>query len=127
MTIKQLIQYRGIKKEIEIIKQRYSALVSTAAVQLNGMPSSGKINKPTEENAIKLEQVKKQYQDRLKDLLILESEIIRFVESITDAELAAYVTAKYIECRSEKEIEAMFHYERTTMPKRLRRYLKKKQ
>ena len=45
----------------------------------------------------------------------------------TDAELAAYVTAKYIECRSEKEIEAMFHYERTTMPKRLRRYLKKKQ
>ena len=127
MTIKQLLQYRGIKKEIEIIRQRYSALVSIAAVPLNGMPSSGKINKPTEENAIRLEELKKEYQHRLRDLLKLEKEIIQFAHSIPDAELAAYVNAKYIECRSEKEIEAMFHYERTTMPKRLRRYLKKKQ
>lgn len=126
MTIKQLMQYRAIKAEIALIKSRYNDLLSLSAVQQSGMPASGKVGKPTEEAALKLEELKKRYQKGLVNLLTQEKEILDFIEGIEDAELAAYVRAKYIEGKNEKEIYKMFRYERTTLPKRLRRYLKRK-
>lgn len=120
------MQYRGIKAEISLIESRYNDLLSLSAVPQSGIPSSGKIGKPTEDAAIKLEELIKRYKGRLDELLTIEKEILDFIDEIEDAELAAYVRAKYIEGKNEKELYEMFRYERTTLPKRLRRYLKRK-
>lgn len=125
MTIAKLSQYQHIRKEIEAIKNRLT--VSLSAVSLDGMPSSGAVAKPTEDTALKLEELRRTYQHRLSELLRAEQEIITFINRMEDIELAVYVREKYIEgVRTDKTTAcAVNHYDRTTMYKRLKAYIQK--
>ena len=125
MTIQRLSQYRAIKKEIEAIESRLK--ISLSAVSLNGMPSSGAVAKPTEETALLLEELKRTYQNRLSELLRAEKEIITFISSMEDIELAVHVREKYIEGVQTENTTAcaVDRYDRTTMYKRLRAYIQK--
>ena len=125
MTILELAQYRGIQKEIAAIKNRISDLYDLKGYISDGQPTGSSISKPVEETVIQIEKLKSKYNERLRLLTAAEAEILQFVDSVTDEELKAYITERFINGKSEKQIAAEYHCDRTTMYKRLKRYLKK--
>ena len=126
MTLQKLTQYKGIKAEISSIRSRLD-VITLKSPKLDGLPSGTDVTSPTENAALRLAELSELYSHRLEELYVLEKEINDFVEGIKDIELATYVREKYIEGRYTRDTTAcaQFHYDRTTMQKRLRRYIKK--
>ena len=118
MTLSKLKQYRTIKAEISVIESRIKdcILKSTAP---DGQPRGGNISKPTEQSAMKLAELHAQYDARLGALYDMEKEITQWVYSLDDYTVQAYVIMKYIEGRSNADIEETLFYNRTSLARKL--------
>ena len=122
MTLKQLENYKGIKAEIFSIESRIKDCISRSAT-IDGLPRGGGVTKPTEESAIKLAKLRQRYDARLNELIAAEKEITEWVYSLDDFTVQTYVIMKYIECRSNTDIEETLFYHRTTLARKLSQYL----
>ncbi|MBE6817880.1 MAG: hypothetical protein E7517_01800 [Ruminococcaceae bacterium] len=130
VTKEDLKEYRTMKRELEQIKKRLYKMNSHVFDDIDREMLSASVRKSSSRNALrKLVALKKEYSDRFEALLSKEKDIQAFIDSIEDRELATYIMMKYIndtEVKSEEELGELFHYDRTTLPKRLNRLFDKK-
>ena len=126
MTRKTLKDYRAIRAEVVSIKLRLKEIreeVSACGIKIDGLPNSSKINKPTEDVAVRLVEAEKKYSARLRFLLAKEKEINEWLNSIDDLLVVSYVRLKYFQCLDETEIETVLYCSRSTLWRRLEKHL----
>ncbi len=123
MTYQELNRYFCIQKRIKQLNAELSMMPYLSATNYDGMPHGTGISDTVHAQFVKREKLidKLNYQkaraidelDKLND----------FIESIDDVEMQTIIHARFIECRSYDSIGNEMFMDRTTISKKIDRFL----
>lgn len=123
MTIERLEKYRSIKRQIEIFSSdlgiSYIGGVDTSKPSVQ----SGKKSTPTEDIALKLYEIDREYSSEYKRLLSELEEMTKYIMHIKNEEIKEIAMRKFMLGQTYEQIgEAMF-FDRTTAMRKMRTYI----
>ena len=125
--MKNLNKLYWIKKEIEQIEERMKELTVLSAVSFSGMPSGNAVSSPVEKFNERLDKLKRKLAIKHAESLAEEERIERYIETIEDVEIRVLARARFIECKSWQQIGDENFMDRTTVYKKLNKYIKKRE
>lgn len=125
--MKNLNKLYWIKKEIEQIEERMKELTVLSAVSFSGMPSGNTVSSPVEKFNERLDKLKRKLAIKHAESLEEEERIEKYIETIEDVEIRVLARARFIECKSWQQIGDENFMDRTTVYKKLNRYIKKRE
>lgn len=125
--MKNLNKLYWIKKEIEQIEERMKELTVLSAVSFSGMPSGNTVSSPVEKFNERLDKLKRKLAIKHAESLEEEERIESYIETIEDAEIRVLARARFIECKSWQQIGDENFMDRTTVYKKLNRYIKRRE
>jgi len=135
MTEKELSELYSLERQIKRIKWRIKELKyeeGVGAVNYDGMPHSKTPGNPTEQIAIRKAELLEKLTSMLEDKITKETEIRDYIETIEDEEIKDIADMRFICCMNwfdiaaELSIQKEKDIDRTTVAKKLRRYIKKR-
>ena len=123
MTEKKLSRYYFLNKEVENLEERI--------IQIGNGIGSMKFNDNTRYVGSKIESIQERITE-LKDLWIearvsaLEEyiKIEQYITSVDDSEIRLIMRLRFLDLKDWEDIGKQLNYDRTTVSKKLRRYLK---
>lgn len=118
MTFARLKQYRTIVNQINIFEQELNITYINGVDTSKPAVSSGKVSKPTEELAITLAYAK-EYERLCKE----RDEIKKFIVHIKDEQVKEIAIRYFMLGQTFDTIAKHMNYERTTVSKKLTKYL----
>ncbi len=123
MTIARLEQYRSIKRQIEIFSSDLGFSYISGVDTKKPSVQSGKKSTPTEEAALRLYEIDREYNSEYKRLLSELEEITKYIMHIKSEEIKEIAMRKFMLGQTYEQIgEAMF-FDRTTAMRKLRTYV----
>ena len=125
--MKNLNKLYWIKKEIEQIEERMKELTVLSAVSFSGMPSGNTVSSPVEKFNERLDKLKRKLAIKHAESLEEEERIEKYIETIEDVEIRVLARARFIECKSWQQIGDENFMDRTTVYKKLNKYIKKRE
>ena len=127
MTEKDLNSLFYIEKEIKRIKSRIKELnedTGLKAVTFDAEPRGNEVGNPTQTIALKrielLEYLTKLYEQKCDEAM----RIYEYIDSCEDNETKTIMSLRFIDCRSWYVIQAELGKDRSTLQKKLHKYLK---
>lgn len=112
-----------IKKEIEQIENQIKELTVLSAVSMDGVSGGHNVSSPVERFYIRLEKLKSRLADKHAESLEEQEWLENFIETIEDAEVRVFARSRYIENKSYQQIGDDNYVDRTTVAKKLRKYI----
>ena len=113
-----------LKIDIENIKEEIMSLPVISSPQITGMPRGSGVSNPIEQYYIKKEALVEKLNQKIEKYT---EELIRvegILERIEDPEVRAIARMRFVQNMKWEEIGDKMYMERTTVSKKLRRYLK---
>ena len=113
-----------LKIDIESIKEEIMSLPVISSPQITGMPRGSGVSNPIEQYYIKKEALVEKLNQKIEKYT---EELIRvegILERIEDPEVRAIARMRFVQNMKWEEIGDKMYMERTTVSKKLRRYLK---
>ena len=110
--LNKLKNYRHLKSEVESLKIAIDNLPDTyhsPAMMSSGGHSSEPSN-PTERAAFEIIRKKEEYQQKIVELLALQNEIDRWIDTITDASIRSIIRYKFVLGFDWDEVAKVMHY-----------------
>lgn len=123
MTIERLEKYRSIKRQIEIFSSdlgiSYIGGVDTSKPSVQ----SGKKSTPTEDIALKLYEIDREYSSEYKRLLSELEEMTKYIMHIKNEEIKEIAMRKFMLGQTYERIGDAMFFDRTTAMRKLRSYI----
>ena len=129
MTEKELSKYYWIKKEIEDIEKKLDELGYGQTIpQISEMPKNPSNNhKPLEKLIEKRSELINMYLDKRVSTLEEYIKIEKYIDTVEEPEIRLIMRHRYLDLMQWEEIGNLLHSDRTTISKKLRRYLSENQ
>jgi predicted nuclease with TOPRIM domain len=124
MTKDELNQLWHINREIEEIKSEIENISYLEAVRPKESVQTSNISDSTGDIACELAELTEQYNSKLRRMYRLKSQIEKFLDGITDNEIRLIFRLRHVNNLTWNEIAAETGYERTTVSKKYKRYLR---
>lgn len=123
MTEKELSKYYWLRKEIKDLEERlaefgYGVSATKLDKEISGITSTESIQ---EKRIIIIEKWISARVSALEEYLKIES----YIESVEDSEIRQIMRYRFLDLLSWEKVAEKMNYERTTIPKKLRGYLRK--
>lgn len=123
MTEQELSKYYWLKKEIKDLEDRlkefgYGLSATKLDKEISGITSTESIQ---EKRIIIIEKWISARVSALEEYLKIES----YIESVEDSEIRQIMRYRFLDLLSWEKVAEKMNYERTTIPKKLRSYLRK--
>jgi predicted DNA-binding protein len=125
--MKNLNKLYWIKKEIKQIEEQIKELTILSAVSFNGMPSGNSVSSPVERFNERLEELTQKLAIKRTESLEEKERIERYIETIEDVEIRVIARARFIECKSWQKIGEENFMDRTTVYRKLDKYIREKE
>ena len=125
--MKHLNKLYWIKKEIKQIEEQIKELTVLSAVSFNGMPSGNSVSSPVERFNERLEELTQKLAIKHAESLEEKERIERYIETIEDVEIRVIARARFIECKSWQKIGDENFMDRTTVYRKLNKYIREKE
>ena len=127
MTYEELNGLFYLRKRIEYLRRRIDELSNEDG--LNGISYSGistglGVSSPVERIAIKRTALINEYNEAIEKALSKEQEICAFIENTKDAEIKFIMKKRFLQFMTYEKIANEIHSDRTSVSKKLGRYLK---
>ena len=122
--MKNLNKLYWIKKEIKQIEEQIKELTVLSAVSFNGMPSGNSVSSPVEKFNERLDDLKQKLAIKHAESLEEKERIEKYIETIDEVEIRVIARARFIECKSWQKIGDENFMDRTTVYRKLNRYIK---
>ena len=119
MTFARLKQYRSIVRQISIFEDELNITYIQGVDTTREAVSNSKISKPTENLALTIA-----YADEYRRLCNERDEIKRFIVHIKDESVKEIAIRYFFLNQSFEKIAQVMNYDRTTISRKLNRYLK---
>lgn len=123
MTIARLEKYRSIKRQIEIFSSdlgiSYIGGVDTSKPSVQ----SGKKSTPTEDMALRLYEIEREYSSEYKRLLTELEEMTKYIMHIKNEEIKEIAIRKFMLGQTYEQIGNAMFFDRTTAMRKLNRYV----
>lgn len=128
MTYEELNGLFYLRKRIEYLRRRIDELSNEDG--LNGINYTGistglGVSSPVERIAIKRTALINEYNEAIEQALSKEQEICAFIENTKDAEIKFIMQKRFLQFMTYEKIANEIHSDRTSVSKKLGRYLKK--
>ncbi|MCI5796077.1 MAG: hypothetical protein MR019_04330 [Ruminococcus sp.] len=128
MTYEELNSLFYLRKRIEYLRRRIDELSNEDG--LNGISYTGistglGVSSPVERIAIKRTALINEYNEAIEQALSKEQEICAFIENTKDAEIKFIMQKRFLQFMTYEKIANEIHSDRTSVSKKLGRYLKK--
>lgn len=128
MTYEELNSLFYLRKRIEYLRRRIDELSNEDG--LNGINYTGistglGVSSPVERIAIKRTALINEYNEAIEQALSKEQEICAFIENTKDAEIKFIMQKRFLQFMTYEKIANEIHSDRTSVSKKLGRYLKK--
>lgn len=127
MRLDELSKYYHIKLEIKQLEDNLRELDDTAIGSpiLTGMPhSQGSVSNPTESLVLKKDKLLNLLKKKKEKLYDEQIKIEEFLEEVQDSTIRIIIRARFIDCKSWKQIGKELNFDRTTPYYHLKKYLK---
>lgn len=127
MRLDELSKYYHIKLEIKQLEDNLKELDNTAIGSpiLTGMPhSQGIVGNPTESLILKKDKLENLLKNKKEKLYDEQIKIEEFLEQVEDNTIRIIIRARFINCKSWKQIGKELNFDRTTPYYHLKKYLK---
>ena len=125
--MKNLNKLYWIKKEIKQIEEQIKELTVLSAVSFNGMPSGNSVSSPVERFNERLEELTQKLAIKHAESLEEKERIEDYIETIEDVEIRVLARARFIECKSLKTIGKENFMDRTTVYRKLDKYIRERE
>lgn len=112
-----------IKREIVQIENQIKELTVLSAVAMDSTSGGHNVSSPVERFYIRLEKLKSRLADKHAESLAEQERLENFIDTIEDAEIRVFARSRYIENKSFQQIGDENYVDRTTVAKKLRRYV----
>lgn len=127
MTYEELNGLFYLRKRIEYLRRRIDELSNEDG--LNGISYSGistglGVSSPVERIAIKRTALINEYNEAIEKALSKEQEICAFIENTKDAEIKFIMQKRFLQFMTYEKIANEIHSDRTSVSKKLGRYLR---
>ena len=127
MTYEELNSLFYLRKRIEYLRRRIDELSNEDG--LNGISYSGistglGVSSPVERIAIKRTALINEYNEAIEKALSKEQEICAFIENTKDAEIKFIMQKRFLQFMTYEKIANEIHSDRTSVSKKLGRYLR---
>lgn len=127
MTYEELNGLFYLRKRIEYLRRRIDELSNEDG--LNGISYTGistglGVSSPVERIAIKRTALINEYNEAIEKALSKEQEICAFIENTKDAEIKFIMQKRFLQFMTYEKIANEIHSDRTSVSKKLGRYLK---
>ena len=123
MTYNELDRYRQLKNRIHYIEVEISELAELSAVRLDGMPHSRSPGDPVYQAFRRSEKLRRMLELKKQQAQSEIERIIEFIENVDDPEMQNILTARFIEGKTYEKIGETLYIERTTVSKKIKKYL----
>lgn len=128
MTYEELNGLFYLRKRIEYLRRRIDELSNEDG--LNGISYTGistglGVSSPVERIAIKRTALINEYNNAIEKALSKEREISAYIDSTNNGEIKVIMQKRFLQFMTYEQIAAEVHSDRTTVSKKLGRYLKK--
>ena len=125
--MKNLNKLYWIKKEIKQIEEQIKELTVLSAVSFSGMPSGNSVSSPVEKFNERLDRLNRKLERKKAESLEEKERIEDYIETIEDVEIRVLARAKFIECKSLKTIGKENFMDRTTVYRKLDKYIRERE
>lgn len=127
MTYEELNSLFYLRKRIEYLRRRIDELSNEDG--LNGISYTGistglGVSSPVERIAIKRTTLINEYNEAIEKALSKEQEICAFIENTKDAEIKFIMQKRFLQFMTYEKIANEIHSDRTSVSKKLGRYLR---
>ena len=127
MTYEELNSLFYLRKRIEYLRRRIDELSNEDG--LNGISYSGistglGVSSPVERIAIKRTALINEYNNAIEKALSKEREISAYIDSTNNGEIKVIMQKRFLQFMTYEQIAAEVHSDRTTVSKKLGRYLR---
>lgn len=127
MTYEELNGLFYLRKRIEYLRRRIDELSNEDG--LNGISYTGistglGVSSPVERIAIKRTALINEYNEAIEKALSKEQEIYAYIENTKDAEIKFIMQKRFLQFMTYEKIANEIHSDRTSVSKKLGRYLK---
>lgn len=127
MTYEELNGLFYLRKRIEYLRRRIDELSNEDG--LNGISYTGistglGVSSPVERIAIKRTALINEYNEAIEKALSKEQEICAFIENTKDAEIKFIMQKRFLQFMTYEKIANEIHSDRTSVSKKLGRYLR---
>lgn len=122
MTEKELSRYYYLKKEISDLEERIIKLgYGVGSVEISDMPKGVPSNNTIQQRVVEL---REKYIEARVSALEEYLKIEKYISSVDDSEIRTMMRLRFLDLKSWEEIGREYHYDRTTVSKKIRRYIK---
>lgn len=115
-----------IKREIVQLENQIKELTVLSAVAMDGVSGGNKVTSPVERFYERLEKLKTKLEGKYAESLAEQERLEEFIETIEDEEIRVLARGRFIECKSYERIGDENYIDRTTVSKKLRNYIERK-
>lgn len=115
-----------LKKEIEQITEQIKELTLYSSPSLSGIPSGSRSkSSPVETYVIKKERLTEKLKKKINELFEEVLRMEKFIESIEDIEIRLIARKRFIENKDWQVIGDEMYMDRTTVSRKLKKYLER--
>lgn len=123
MTYRELNRYFHIQQKIKSINAELEQLSYLTAANLNGMPRSTAVGDPVHSAFMKGEKLRQKLEFQKMRAVAELDKLNDFIESVEDVEIQVILQKRFVECKSYERIGDELFMERTTVSKKIQRFL----
>lgn len=127
MTYEELNGLFYLRKRIEYLRRRIDELSNEDGlngIRYTGISTGLGVSSPVERIAIKRTALINEYNEAIEKALSKEQEICAFIENTKDAEIKFIMQKRFLQFMTYEKIANEIHSDRTSVSKKLGRYLR---
>lgn len=121
--MKNLNRLYWLKREIKRIENQIKELTVLKANAMSGMPSAKKVSSPVEQFVMQLERLTEKLELKNAELVTETERIEGYIEGIEDEQIRLIARMRFIDHMKFQDIGDELFMDRTTVSKKLNRYL----
>lgn len=123
MTEKDLSQYFKLSKEVKDLEERIITMGNgIGSMEFNSNTKA--VGKKIESIQEKISELKDLWMESRVSALEKYIEIEKYIESVEDSEIRTMMRKRFLDLKDWEEIGKEFHCDRTTVSKKIRKYIK---